>query len=315
MFNLLTDPWIRSVNGERYSIAGVLQWAGEISDLYGATPLETFGIYRLLIAIANDIYPDGVIQSSINSFVREYSEYFEFDRFMQNPDFTAKISPIGRLVFDLPVGSYPAHLTRRLEDTHLFCPACVSNGLVALPPFSTEGGGGFHPSINRKPPLYFLPQGKSVLDVLRRSVRPLATRDRVNAAWRRQPSNHAGLGDPIGYLHALTFTPRRVRILWENGEAVCTRCGDACSLFAKQMLFAGGDWYEGEAWRDPFVIYNEKNLPLRPYGVRNDWVEFCQKVWAESKPEIASSGDPFRCFGFVTDQALFNDCFVVDGLL
>lgn len=322
-YNLLDSPWLNVAQGLNTCRVGLLTLLEQIAlsdDILGRTPMEQVGAWRLVIAVANAINPDGVWQSNrIAPFVEQWGNRFDLVSttapFMQSPPLDGKRSLLARLFPELPSGDYPIHWKH--TERKVFCASCIAYGLAALSAFATQGGGdgqggGFAPSINGKPPIYALPVGESVLEVIEKSLRPVPNTD--GTPWKRQPGAYF-TGSPVGYLHGLTWLPRKIWIDWRNGQARCDRCADHCALWAESMIFIPGDKYEGEGWQDPFVGYKKgakgETLPVRPFGRHNDWTTFVTEAWSENRPEIVAGQDRVRAFGFVTDQAKFEDSFAL----
>jgi len=296
--------------------------------------------------------------------IRQFGEVYDhrFDLFsadapfMQSTDIPAllklpkkakppELETVAYLMPEIPTGSNVIHYRHGSESTDVFCPACAGKGLVIMPAFTAKGGSGKAPSINGTPPIYILPGGETLYHSLRASLttRPYQPGRTVNVDlvwWTRSPAivefkkidtrdrNQRGLTN-IGYLHGLTFTPRRVWLKPEKLNLSCTRCGQTSDWIVRKIVYQAGESpshvNREEFWRDPFVSYyptsKESPVPSKAIVPKRDialWRNFVglflplpadgkQKDWAANVllqvSQITGDEYPFRCVGMVTKDA------------
>jgi CRISPR system Cascade subunit CasA len=312
--NLWTEPWIgvqKEGGGiETLGIRQVLMKAQVYKELYEISPLVVIGIHRLLTAILQYVFepksasnitqlwklkqiPPEILDRFEKQFLERFDLYSEKAPFFQSADIPlipqkgANLKSIAYLAPEFPSGTQHTHYRHGNENEQFFCSRCIAGGLVALPAFATSGGSGIRPSINGVPPFYVLPGGENLLETLLLSLVEPAyqpeVRDRRQDLvwWRRDPitPQHAEVRE-VGYLHSLTFTPRRVRVYPESAVKLCTRCGQQSEWGARQMIFDMGESRPKDTafWRDPFAAYynSKKNLPIpvRPQEGKAAWRQY-----------------------------------------
>jgi hypothetical protein len=289
-FNLWSAPWINTDKG-CLPMSDVIFRANEIRYIWGHTSLETFGILRLLTAAVQDIeQPQSqravadilknqtFTASRIATWAGQYAERLDLfgDRpFLQavaedipaalldDKDYKASF-PSARIAIDIPTGE---SVTRdgRGENDHLFCPACAARALTVPGPWYSSGGNGLAKSINGVPPLYAVPGGSNLLEVLARSL-----------VWPDVYPDNIGYDDPLvpwrydgfhkkeqerskpSLLHGLLFLPRRLRLYPEPGPDVCTRCGQKTDTPIARVHFTQGERFsqgdDRHKFADPFVV-------------------------------------------------------------
>ena len=282
--------------------------------------------------------------------------------FMQSSDIPAllqapkkadrpKLETVAYLMPEIPTGSNVIHYRHGSESTDVFCPVCAAKGLVVMPAFTAQGGPGKAASINGAPPIYILPGGETLFHSLRASLitgpfQPGQTVEKDHVWWTRTPTIvEFGKGDrkkngklvqsglpvaDIGFLHGLTFTPRRVWLKPEKLNLSCTRCGKTSAWGIRKIVYQAGESpshiNREEFWQDPFVSYYptskdskvpskaivpEKDmalwrnfvglfLPLPDDEKRRDWIA---KILLHIAQERSDVDYPFRCIGMVTKQA------------
>lgn len=325
-FDLWTQPWIgleKEGGGiERLGIEQTLLRAHEFRGIFELSPLVVVGIHRLLSAILQEMLsPESekelkqywklaqVPPDLVLDFKRKYGNRFDlFDR--ENPFYQSRdVSPtpvkgeniksIANLLPDIPSGTEHTHYRHGAQTDQLFCPVCLAGGLIALPAFSTSGGSGIKPSINGVPPTYVIPCGKNLLESLLLSLvlpgyQPSArTVDTDLAWWKREPViPHSAEVIRVGYLHSLTFQPRRVRLYSEAFAGNCSRCGEPVSWGVRKMIFDMGESRpkDAPAWFDPFAAYkvpeNKPPIPIRPVEGKATWREYSHLFLRNPQQEV-----------------------------
>lgn len=264
-----------------------------------------------------------------------------------------KITSVANLMPEIPSGTFVLHYAHQLANNHVFCPSCVGKGLAIVPSFTTSGGPGKWKSINGAPPIYTLPVGTTLFESLRAS---LVTREfrpdkhlapEQDLAWWKRSSvvrrckNPGKDGKPVpeqnqhlqlatvGYLHGLTFMPRRIRLKVIPMKIPCTRCGQINKWGVQEIVFDAGEHAIGSMlWQDPFVSYRPSKkeggnpYPITPKENIALWREYVG-LFLPDKNDLAAGvwrqilrvtkGDvdeyAFRCVGAFTDEMLFNEWF------
>jgi len=313
-FDLWSEPWIgvEIARGqiEKVGIGQALQQAHEYRGLFDSSPLVVVGIHRLLTAILQDIFSPQTFKEllgllslkqlpgeKVAFFHIQYGDRFDLfspDRpFYQSVDVPpvqekgANIKSIANLMPDTPSGTESTHYHHGSQAAQIFCPSCVAAGLVSLPAFSSSGGAGIKPSINGVPPIYVIPCGKNLLESLMLSL-VLPDFQPANRAigedlawWKREPViPRSSVVNSVGYLHSLTFQPRRVRLYPEKVNSSCTRCGAPISWGVREMIFDMGESRPKDAapWFDPFAAYKKSDpkppIPIRPIEGKATWREY-----------------------------------------
>jgi CRISPR system Cascade subunit CasA len=325
--DLLTAPWISvpTPNGETVPV-GILQAFQQADRLAGITdpsPLATFGLYRLLLAVLHrylelqdaeawgELWEEGRFPDSFLTRVQaacaDRMRLFDPQRpFYQSGDIRLDTKPaeplksVGYLAPEAPTGTNIAHFDHAGEDTHAYCPACCTKGLIQLPVFALAGGAGIKPGINGVPPLYVLPCGQNLfrtlmLNYLLPPYRPsLAAAQDPGPLWEATSRVDARKEkDTTGFVESLTWPPRRVRLFPDAG-GVCSRCGNEANTLVRRMVFAQG-WSrhkELPPWRDPWAAYAARRaaggtqsdlIPVRPSEHREVWRDF-PSLFLESAP-------------------------------
>jgi CRISPR system Cascade subunit CasA len=314
-FDLWTMPWIgleKEGGGiERLGIEQTLLRAHEFRGIFEVSPLVVVGIHRLLTAILQQIFSPGseddlkkiwliphIPYEKVVEFCEKYHDRFDIfshDKpFYQSADVSpvlekgANIKSVAYLAPDIPSGTESTHYRHGDQADHVFCPTCAAGGLVYQPAFATSGGAGIKPSINGVPPFYVIPCGKNLLESLLLSLvvptyQPTArTTDLDLAWWRRDPViPRSSEVVSVGYLHSLTFQPRRTRLYPEKMEdCACSRCGEPMSVGVRQMIFDMGESRpkDAPAWFDPFAAYKIRDtkppIPIRPVEGKAAWREY-----------------------------------------
>ena len=326
MLSLSNDAWLETATGKRLSIREALLHAHEVGDLVGCSQIETYSIYRFLTAVLqSSLAPTRLekihaIRSAgrfdrdeINVFCNNYP--MSVATFMQCPDLNGDPKSIGYLTPDIPTGSNSIFFTHRSQDEKkVYCERCIARGLLSVSAWQTIGGQGLTASINGAPPLYVLPYAPALFDALVMCLTPQT--DHAGGVWGRSIENKEY--ENVPYLHALTFMPRQVRVLWEHGQNICTRCGESCNVWATEMIHKKGEKIVGNLWRDPFCAYAESkkgsNYALRVSDWSNDLTATVTRRMSEAKypPAITRQWPEqrtWRVFGAVTKDAKWVDEF------
>ena len=320
---------ISFTDGQRLSIERALSAAHTLGDIRGNSVLETYSLYRFLAAVLQGIYTPN------EADLRDLQTRGQFDpariaafcaqhpmapaTFGQVPGLEGKVKTLGYVLFGEPAGADSLFFRPQSADkAKTVCEQCVWTGLLSLTAWQTIGGQGLTASINGTPPLYFLPQADNLFETLVRCLVP--DPNPCGGIWDR-PITYQFFED-VPYLHGLTFMPRRVRVLWQTGgEEHCTRCGAVIhGPWARDMVHVKGEKYIGQAWRDPFVAYIEKEGRTYPLALRQAEAAYGAAIRkglgrVTHRPQLFAlwpEQKAWRVFGAVTNQAKWEDSFVTD---
>jgi CRISPR system Cascade subunit CasA len=293
-YDLLTEPWVPCVNlsaeAEAVGLIDALRRAHELREVRDGSPLVTYGLYRLLLAIAHDLFAPRAEAEWLALFRRgrfdpeplrrfrgEYADRFDLFHptrpFYQSGDIPLgqdgnargeqKAATVGVLRPELPTGTFKNHFHHAYDGAHAFCPACAARSLAVLPPFVWPQGSGYVNSINGSPPVYVWLAGQNLFETLCWNLVLLHHLPQVAAEsdrpwWRCDGVvGKAEIKHAVGYLESLTWQPRRVRLI-PGLAGNCTLCGEGTPVLVRGMVWAGG-WTRPKGatwWQDPFVAYS-----------------------------------------------------------
>lgn len=281
-FDLTEEPWITVIrldNGrlEEVGLQEALSRAHEFRAVRDPLPTVEFGLYRLLVVLALDIFKPKnktalsrlVSQKKFDAAQVEaylHDKQDRFDLFSQQHPFLQTagmegeaVKPLAGLLPPIPSGTNAAHFHHGQEGEFGVSPAAAARLLTSVAPFMTAGGAGLAPSLNGAPPWYALIVGDTLFDTLCRNAYVL---DRQNIAlgepsWRSDravmPGERCTNAD---LLEGWTWRPRRLQLV--PGEAGrCSLTGQDSPMLVRSMKFAAGascDFTKG-GWRDPSVPY------------------------------------------------------------
>jgi CRISPR system Cascade subunit CasA len=265
----------------------VLRRAHELSEVRDVSPLVTFGVDRLLLAIVQDqlapkskadwvdLYLRGRFDPAvIERIQKKDGDRFDlFDKahpFYQSGDIplteeatgASEPTTVGRLRAEIPSGSNVNHFRHSYDDEQAYCPGCTARGLVTLAPFAQSAGRGYTPTINGDPPIYVWLAGATLFETLAWNLilpntRPRTASARDRPAWRGNGVVKAAeVKTEVGFVESLTWQPRRIRLL-PDGGGTCTLCGTKSSVLVRRIFWGQGCSRSKEAawWQDPFVAY------------------------------------------------------------
>ena len=300
--------------------------------IYDSSPLVVVGVHRLLTAILQDalnpkenddleqFWKNGFPAKKIEDFGNKYADRFDLfstDKpFLQSADLpmfprtkeeVKQTKYVAKLFPDAPSGDEVLHYRHKIEDDVILSSASAAFGLLMIPAFMSSGGRGFLPSINdAPPPIYVIPGGKSLFEVLCASLISETQLDdqlvKNDLAWWRRDvfvveeskkkkkingkmmnfNEHKQLST-VGYLHGLTFPSRKIRLHPEKINSICSRSGVTSEWCVRKMTFRMGESLvddDGNWWRDPFVAYRlpdqngEKPKTIKANRDKAIWREF-----------------------------------------
>jgi CRISPR system Cascade subunit CasA len=310
VYDLLSEPWIpvETLDGTRQSlgIREVLLFAHKLRKVNAPSPLITYGIQRMLVALLMDAYRPRLIEDLADLMDAGcYSEhtveqYFSlcqneancFDLFDPEKPFyqsafdtrwdnDKKIRPVALLIHEVPGGNNHIHFDHRLEAEIALSPAACARALCAVNVFCTAGLQG-PSSINGAPPLYVLHKGKTLFETLTGSM--MAVReyegipfDDPPIAWCDHHEVEPGREVPTtSVLYGLTWQARRVLLIPDEAGGTCSQTGEECPVVVRRMYFQKGLKFTGHGiWQDPHVAYLRRKdgslSSLKPQEGRAPW--------------------------------------------
>lgn len=293
MFDLIDEPWIPVVqNGGTVREVGLREALVSAHDFLGVRdpwPTVELGVYRLLIAVALDLLfgqqdapPDryrlidtieaGTFDpTEVAGYFDRYRDLFDLFSprrpFLQTPGLDElETKPVALLVHAIPSGTNANHFHHRLERDFAVSPAVAARLLTTLAPFTTEGGRGYSPSVNGAPPWYVLIKGDTLFETICLNLLVPEKHPGI-PAWRNDASPSGEKRTTTTYAEALTWRPRRVRLLPGEG-GFCSVTGFETAVLVRDMKFGPGDsWGDAPRWTDPNVAYRttaQGTSPIRP---------------------------------------------------
>jgi len=282
-YDLLHEEWIPCVypDGLKHrGLLGAVRDAGRIREIAGSSPLDTFSLYRFLLAVVHWAMPLHGEEQWRKAWSRPKERFLadlvaavskrcagQFDllgeaRFLQRagPRET-RGRPVSDLYAELPGRTEIRHFKHVGDESVALCLACCARGLIRLPAFCQSrlaGSGVTAPaSINGWPPVYFLPVGATLVETLLLNL-PEDVAPGDQPAWEGEPTR-----GPIGVLEGFTWQARRTGLGAPicDATAYCQQCGaeggETTPLF-RQTAFGIGrrrSDFPDRNWNDPHVAY------------------------------------------------------------
>lgn len=283
-FNLLDERWIPILwqNGvpDRLGILETLREAPSIREIAASNPIDRVALLRFFLALTywcQGNPSEGASRSRQKWFPKRSWDVLTqhkstFNLFGRGPRFyqsrleNADNSSPNRLIHEIPSGTNANHFRHANDERDGLCPACCALGLLRLPAFATQGGKGFSPGINAKPPVYALPMGDSLATTILLSWQEPEV-ELGKPAWL-DPDLRLPSGKPVPLLTGLTWLPWRV---WLDDpaepRAACIACGRV-ELLVRGARFKGRGARPKVNWRDPHALEAGQELlqaanPLR----------------------------------------------------
>jgi CRISPR system Cascade subunit CasA len=257
-FNLLEKPWIPVIflNGEfkRLSITEAFQQAHQIRDIASPNPMDRVAVVRFLLAL---LYwgqgnppplppptPDTPLDvAALLAKLQNHRQYFKLlgdkPRFYQTCDADRK-TKIAELIQEIPSGNNFWHFRHVTDKQHGFCPACCALGLLRLPLFAVSGLPNLRAGINGTPPIYVIHHGQTLADTLRQNWLPTSSTSLGTPAWV-DPLVRPSAQGAVPLLVGLTTLARKVWLLDDNTQGICSLCGRPCGLSAKGQSAERGE--------------------------------------------------------------------------
>jgi hypothetical protein len=276
-YNLLNEDWLPVIwrdgrpKGAKVGVSTALTKAREIREVQAALPLDTFAVYRFLLAVLHWCKPkpsdeekaelarQGGVPVAWLSPLAENKDRFELlgehYGFYQDRALRDQCdNPCSYLLPELPARTNIAHFRHMQDEREGLCPACCALGLVRLSAYATSGKHGKErqkpAGINGPSPSYAIPLGESLAETLVLNW-PLPRQNRDRPSWMVQKPSRR---ENVGCMAAFTWRPRTVwlgRPTDQDALGVCTYCGEEHRLIHKIAFQPGWERPFGkEAWPD-----------------------------------------------------------------
>lgn len=304
-YDLSREAWIpvRMRAGNKVVQLGlrdVLRRAHEIIEVQAGSPLETIALYRLLLALGMDIFPETAERSGWKDvwkrgqFAAETIEaYFDhrngkFDLldanrpFYQHPEPLAPSpSAISRLFSEAASGNNPTLFSHEVDTVPQRVPLDVAARALVAVQATALGGGVSKPFNLCHAPLVgqalFWVRGNSLFEALLLNAPPVEgarlgdCEELGRPTWDREltPINEQKR-TPDGYLDYLTWQSRRIRLVVEQSE-------DG-RLYATGVWISQGDKVENLTAEEPMAAYDGSRAGgIYPLGLRKE-----KALWRDS---------------------------------
>jgi len=297
--------------------------AHELKEIRDASPLVTFGLYRLLQAIAQDLVNPQEKRDWFNHFRKNRFDDAFIDRFLKldeerfdlfHPTYpfgqsgdlpmfldakerrALEPTTVGRLRAEIPSVTNVNHFRHVYDERLAFCPQCLARSIVTLAPFAKIDGRGYMASINGNPPVYVYYIGDSLFHTLAWNLvlpnyRPKSSAGNDSPSWRGDGKVPAStLKRDAGLVAGLTWQPRRMRLL-PGPSGNCSLCGMPADVLVHEILWAQGYSRPKDSawWRDPFVAYTKgSSAQPRAFQPREDrvlWRDYAELFLPHSGEE------------------------------
>ena len=287
-FDLLTRAWIPCIDRDgRFVEMGVLdalRRAHQLCEVRDPSPLVTYGIARLLLAIVQDAidpknprewldhfrrgsFGEAMIERVLARDNDRFDLFHPTHPFGQSGDWPTVVdraarkdltpTTVGRLRPEIPSDTNVNHFSHVYDEHFAMCPACTARGLATLSAFAKIDGRGYSASINGTPPVYLWLAGADLFESLVWNLalpnfQPNGPDRQGGPSWRGDGTVPSVQRPVAGFVDGLTWQPRKVRLL-PAGPGDCTACGTASDVIVRQVLWGPGRSRPKEApfWRRP----------------------------------------------------------------
>ncbi|MHA1897574.1 MAG: type I-E CRISPR-associated protein Cse1/CasA [Promethearchaeota archaeon] len=315
------------------------------SEDYWDNALELIGLFE------RQKFPEGILDQYIEKY-DIYNRFNLFDKdfpFYQVPYHPApkdndhdkksssksdkKFKTILELIPILPTGNNPIfnfHINRK--EKHYITAAESAQALVAISAFMTQGGRGYSPGINGKPPYYVLIEGNNLFETLVLNI-PIFDEDlKLNTGknppiWRLpRPVRSGEVRKEVSTLEGLTLPPRNIHLFPEIFNIASDKIDDTDDTTVTSMItdksipksiisnlnekimiskitFEMGLKLDGE-WRDPYVGYRttfKKGQKVSRDPIRPD---VNKKIWQDITPLLFKIEKPFGDYEYTRASIL-----------
>lgn len=292
-YNLLVEPWIRvsygNGNTEQLGILDIVRRAHGIREICENSPMEEFGIFRLVQLILLDAYRPQTIDdiksildkgSFDTSIVESYiarckEEGVTFDilnserPFLQANNWDKdNIVSVSKLNPFMPSGTNHVHFVHCFESEARMSLADTAKALCAAYLFATPGGRGYVTGPCGDRNVYCVPHGDNLFETLVYNLVPLGSFELYGSPsviWRDDGAVESGKTEPqTSLFRGMMFPARKIRI--EQVEE---------GRYVRTINYAPGEKLDaGHGFYDPNVGYfhSEKGIfPVKSNPNKEMW--------------------------------------------
>ena len=291
-YNLLDENWIPVLyhdgRWERIGINSAFLHATRIHGIVQSSPLDHFAIHRFLLTLLywKADHAGGVqeLRSSllrgdmpaaiVEAIYKESSQFGLFDEiapFLQDTSITKRkeTKSAGSFFAEMATGTNIAHFHHGDDNALRLCLNCVTRGLLRLVPWSQSGGSGITPSIHGAPPIMTLAKGHTLAATLGLNLIPLnAPAGKPQWSGHFEPTNSR---QPIPFLEAFTWNPRRILLPRPEEAGLCWGCGAEGIPVVGRVCYQKNDATKKPSkdkpfpWQDPAAFYptDTPNNPMK----------------------------------------------------
>lgn len=301
-FNVLDQAWIPVVRPDgREELLGIretLARAHELRELYSASPLEEYGLYRFLgLFLMDALRPESeediedmleagsFDQDAVEAYIslcRDEGVSFDlFDEerpFLQSkydPELDGEAKPAAVLDFTRASGNNHTHFDHAANAAEAITPDKAARLLLTTYLFCTAAAQGYPSGVYGAPPYFGVIRGENLFETLAFTLLPLDSIgipfDSPPILWRRtapiMPKQEIG---KTSWLQGMLFPTRRIHLIPNES-------GQVAAVHLRQ----GENYVNKPGWRDPFVTYRSGKdgfFPLRPSADRAIWRNLCDIV-------------------------------------
>ena len=323
--NLLNENWIPVlwVDGKvsRIGIWEALTQAQHIRQIAASNPMDRFALIRFLLAILYWCQGNPPKKTPLKRFPPDYLQklldnknYFcllgNGKRFFQDHG-AKRCQAVTNLIQEIPSGNNFWHFRHSTDNESGLCLACCAIGLLRLPLYSTSGLSGpgepnMMAGINGVPPIYALPWGRSLFEIL--LINWVSHQNIGEPSWVLTDF-HNESNEVIPLLKGLTLPSRRV-LLHDPTEkpAICINCGYTGGPIVLTCEYQTAGKQESENWNDPHVFYlskGKKRISMRAKDLTKPNLFKMDRPWVDLYERLAERGnsDTWFVVGFATDKA------------
>ncbi|MDY0282407.1 MAG: type I-E CRISPR-associated protein Cse1/CasA [Salinivirgaceae bacterium] len=161
-----------------------------------------------------------------------------------------------------------AHFHHGDDMAMRLCLPCATIGMLRIVPWSQSGGSGLSPSVHNAPPIVAMAIGDNLAVTLGLNLVELGAKA-GEATWSGhfKPSDRH---DPIPYMEAFTWNPRRVHLRSVEANGICWRCGRHDVPVVGPIAYSKNENTKSNkkggktipfVWQDPSAFYD----PDAPY--------------------------------------------------
>ena len=281
-FDVMREPWIDCValDGSMVTlgIRELLLRAHELQAVRDISPLQEYGIYRLLCVIAMDMLkPRGIgdmeelleegrfDEKTVDSYIAFCEkdgpcfDLFDAQRPFMQDRFEGKEKSVAILVPEITSGNNHVHFMHKNETEQELSYSQCAKALCAANIFCWKNGS-YPNTVNGDPPIYVL---VNETNVYRKLIVNSVPKSAVFMGYDDPPPMYRNreIVDEASFslLSGMTYKIRKIELI-EADKAV------------RKIKYEGGAKFRGkDFWRDPYVAYDEDEKPIKYKESKETW--------------------------------------------